>query len=202
MNILEKAFGWFLYKTHIIYERFVVKKAIEGCADFGKNSKLNYPCLLNGYNKYTKIKYIHIGDGVSIGANSTIFATRAHLYIGNKSFSGPNLTIMTGDHPFDIKGRYIADNRKVDIEKEGRNISKYDQDVVIEDDVWMGCNVTILKGVHIGRGSIVSAGSVVTKSFPPYSIIGGVPAKLLKCRWESVVDIVEHEKQLYGNNMP
>lgn len=198
MKILENILGWSFYKIHILYARYVVKRAIESCADFGKNSKFNYPCRINGYNKYTQKKYIHIGNGVSIGANSTIFATRAHLYIGDKSFSGPNLTIMTGDHPFDIKGRYMADNRKVDIEKEGGVISKYDQDIVIEDDVWMGCNVTILKGVHIGRGSIVSAGSVVTKSFPPYSIIGGVPAKLLKCRWESEADMLEHERLLYS----
>lgn len=116
MKIFEDAFGWLFYKMHIIYERYVVKKAIVGCAGFGKNSKLNYPCRFVGYNKYTKTKYIHIGNGVSFGANSTIFATRAHLYIGDKSFSGPNLTKMTGDHPFDIKGKYIADNRKIDIE--------------------------------------------------------------------------------------
>ena len=58
-----------------------------------------------------------------------------------------------------------------------------DEEVIIEDDVWCGANVTILKGVTIGNGSVVAAGAVVTKSFPPYSIIGGVPAKLLKMRF-------------------
>ena len=67
--------------------------------------------------------------------------------------------------------------------------------MVIEDDVWCGANVTILKGVTIGRGSIVAAGAVVTHSFPPYSVIGGVPAKLLKMRF-TPEEIVEHEKRL------
>ena len=72
-------------------------------------------------------------------------------------------------------------------------VNVYDQPVVIEDDVWCGANVTILKGVTIGHGSVVAAGAVVTKSFPPYSIIGGIPAKLLKMRFTEE-EIKEHER--------
>lgn len=67
---------------------------------------------------------------------------------------------------------------------------------MVEEDVWIGCNVTLLSGVNIGRGSIVAAGAVVTKSFPPYSIIGGVPAKLIKFKW-TIDQILEHEAKLY-----
>jgi len=67
-----------------------------------------------------------------------------------------------------------------------------DLPVVIEDECWIGANVTILKGVTIGRGSVVAAGAVVTKSCEPYSIIGGVPAKLIKMRF-TPEQIVEHE---------
>ena len=63
--------------------------------------------------------------------------------------------------------------------------------IVINDDVWIGSDVTILSGVEIGQGSIIAAGSVVTKSFPPYSIIGGVPSKIIGTRFEKkVADIL------------
>lgn len=197
MELIDNLLGGFLHIIRNIYVRFATKRALNECAECGKNTSFSYPCLIRGFNQETGKKYIHLGDNVSIGANSTIFATRAHLYIGNKSFSGPNLTIMTGNHPFDLIGSYIADNKKAEIEKKGGDISGYDSDVIIEEDVWIGCNVTILKGVHLGRGSIVSAGSVVTKSFPPYSIIGGVPAKLIKKRWNSDAEIEEHERMMY-----
>lgn len=64
--------------------------------------------------------------------------------------------------------------------------------MVIESDVWIGCNVTILKGVTIGRGSVIAAGAVVAKSCPPYSIVGGVPAKVIKERFTEE-EIRKHE---------
>ena len=51
--------------------------------------------------------------------------------------------------------------------------------VTIEDNVWIGCHVVVLKGVTIGTGSLIAAGSVVTKDVPPYSIAGGIPAKVI-----------------------
>lgn len=63
--------------------------------------------------------------------------------------------------------------------------------------MWIGCNVTILKGVTIGHGSVVAAGAVVAKSCPPYSIIGGVPAKFIRQRFTEE-EIKIHERILYG----
>lgn len=197
MNRFKGQIGKILAKCKCLLKGYETQNIIQTFAEFGNNSHIGYPFLINGTNSYTPgVKYIHIGDGVSLGSGVTIFATRAHVYIGNHSFSGPNLTIMTGDHPADIKGRFMADNLKVDLEKQGVDISKYDKDVVIEEDVWIGCNVTILKGVQIGRGAIIAAGSVVTRSLPPYCVVGGVPAKCIKYRW-SVDEIMRHEELLY-----
>ena len=132
---------------------------------------------------------LSVGDGTSIPKGSVFYCTEAPLTIGKKVIFGPKPTIITGDHRIDLIGRYIIDI--TDSEKLPEN----DAPVVIEDDVWCGANVTILKGVTIGRGSVIAAGAVVTKSFPPYSIIGGVPAKLLKMRF-TPKQIAEHEKLL------
>ena len=136
------------------------------------------------------IENLTVGNDVLIPKGSTFYCTRAELKIGNKVIFGPHPTIITGDHRFDIVGKYIIDIH--DDEK----LPNQDAPVIIEDDVWLGANVTVLKGVTIGRGSVVAAGAVVTKSFPPYSIIGGVPAKFIKRRF-SISQILSHEKQLY-----
>lgn len=127
---------------------------------------------------YSGIQNIHLGNNVSLGTGVTILSTKAHLYIGNDVMFGPNVTIVTGDHRTDIKGRTMASI------KDNEKLPENDQDVIIEDDVWIGANATILKGVTIHTGSIVSAGAVVTKDVEPYSIVGGVPAKLIKKRFE------------------
>lgn len=139
------------------------------------------------------IENLSVGEGTSIPKGSTIYCTEASCTIGKKVIFGPHPTIITGDHRIDLVGKYMIDvtvNEKIVDAK-----NPYDAPVVIEDDVWTGANVTILKGVTIGRGSVVAAGAVVTKSFPPYSIIGGVPARLLKMRF-TPEQIAEHERLL------
>jgi acetyltransferase-like isoleucine patch superfamily enzyme len=115
-------------------------------------------------------------------------ATESRITIGNKVLFGPGVTIIGGDHRASDVGRFIYDvlDKKEDDDK----------DVVIEDDVWVGTNVTILKGVHVGRGAVVAAGAVVTKDVEPYSIVGGVPARRLSCRF-SPEEIEQHEAVLY-----
>ena len=120
---------------------------------------------------------LSIGDGTSIPKGSTIYCTGAPCTIGKKVLFGPKPTIITGDHRTDIRDKYI-----IDITEEEK-LPENDQPVVIEDGCWIGANVTILKGVTIGEGSVVAAGSVVTKSCEPYSIIGGIPAKVLRKRF-------------------
>jgi len=139
------------------------------------------------------LENLSVGDGTSIPKGCTIYCTEAPLTIGRKVIFGPRPTIITGDHRTDIIGKYIIDVTT------NEKLPENDSPVVIEDDVWCGANVTILKGVTIGHGSIVAAGAVVTQSFPPYSIIGGVPAKLIKMRFTEE-QARENDKLLYGNN--
>ena len=112
------------------------------------------------------------------------------VFIHDKVTIGPGLTIVAGDHNFSIVGEYISDVH------DDRKRPEDDQDIVIETDCWIGANVTILKGVTIGRGSVVAACACVTKSCPPYSIIGGVPAKVIGRRFTDD-QIAEHEKIIF-----
>lgn len=86
-------------------------------------------------------------------------------------------------------GKWITDYKTSDKRKED------DLPVVIESDVWVGTNVTILNGVKVGRGAIIAAGAVVVKDVPAYAIVGGVPAKVLKYRFAEE-EIMEHESIL------
>lgn len=153
------------------------------------------------------IENLSVGDYTSIPKNSTIYCTEAPCTIGSKVIFGPRPIIITGNHRFDIVGKFIIDITTEDklvmgdgcsvlVDSNSSTSNPYDQPVVIEDDVWVGSNVTILKGVTIGRGSVIGSGAVVTRSCPPYSIIIGVPAHLQKHRF-TVDQALEHERLLY-----
>lgn len=128
---------------------------------------------------------VSVGDNSYLGRRTTILSTRADVIIGKDVMFGPDVTIITGNHRTDLIGRTMRS--VTDAEKRAQD----DEDVVIGDDVWVGCRATILKGVTIGDGSVVAAGSVVTKSVPPYSIVAGVPARVIKSRF-SEDDLQKH----------
>lgn len=129
-----------------------------------------------------------VGNNVSIPKGSIFYCTEATLIIGNNVIFGPRPTIITGDHRIDVIGKYITDSHE--------KVPENDAPVFIEDDVWTGANITILKGVTIGRGSVIASGAIVTKTCPPYSIVGGIPAKILKYRF-SIEEALKHEEKLY-----
>lgn len=135
------------------------------------------------------LENFYISDDVRIARYAIIYSTRAKVFIGSKTGIAPYLKIITGNHRIDNVGHFMFDG---DFDKRPED----DQDVIIEGDSWFGVNVTILSGVTIGRGSVIAAGAVVNKSMPPYSIIGGVPARVLKRRF-TIEQILEHERLLY-----
>lgn len=104
---------------------------------------------------------------------------------------GPHVFLIAGGHRMDIIGRYMNDIRSNEKRRDD------DRDIIIEDDVWIGANAMILRGVRVGKGSVIAAGSVVTKDVEPYCIYGGVPAKKIRQRFTNE-QIEEHERTLYG----
>lgn len=103
------------------------------------------------------------------------------LIIGNFCSIADNVEFLLGaDHPINLISTYPF---KSMILKNGIDaITK--GNIEIEDDVWIGNDSIILSGVRIGQGAVVAAGAVVTKDVPPYAIVGGVPAKVIKYRFE------------------
>jgi maltose O-acetyltransferase len=133
---------------------------------------------------------IYVGDDVSLGLRPTLIAALSSICIGNNVMFGPEVTIRGGNHRTDIVGRFMTD-----VGPEDKRLVD-DQGVIIDDDVWIGTRSIILHGVKIGRGAIVAAGAVVTKDVPPYAIVGGAPARVIKFRW-NVNTILRHEEILY-----
>lgn len=139
---------------------------------------------------------IQFGDNVSIGAFSRVIVSTSLNNIGNQITIGNNVGIgefaylggagglEIGDEC--IVGQYLSchpeNHNYEDLSLSIRHQGVSRKGIKIGKNCWIGSKVTILDGVQIGDGSIIAAGSVVTKSFPENSIIGGVPAKLLKTR--------------------
>ena len=135
------------------------------------------------------LENIFIYDKVGIGHHAVLSTPGAKIIIKSNCAIAEHLAIHTGNHAR-LVGKFVTDITKVNKPK------GYDNDVIIERDVWIGAYVTILQGVHVGRGATIAAGAVVNKDVPPYSIVGGVPAKVIKFYW-TIEEIIEHEKALY-----
>lgn len=130
---------------------------------------------------------IEVGDDVFIGPRACLSASESKIVFGNKIMLGPNVTMMGGDHNISVIGKYMYDVKE--------KLPENDLPIIVEDDVWVGTGAIILKGVKIGRGSIVAAGALVIQDVPAYSIVGGVPAKIIKMRF-SEEQIKSHEIQI------
>lgn len=136
---------------------------------------------------------VSIGDYTYCNSGTTLFTgTR----IGKYCSIGYNVQIGCPEHPL----RFMSTSPSVYRDPLIKDYCKWPtndilQPVVIENDVWIGSNAVILQGVTIANGAIVAAGGVVTKDVPPYCIVGGVPARIIKKRFnEEQIDFLLNSK--------
>jgi maltose O-acetyltransferase len=130
--------------------------------DLGKNVNIRPNInFVNGSN-------ISIGDYSGIG-DRCFLQDIGKIIIGQDVLMGPEVMIYTSNHK--VQKDMIIRLQEYDV-----------KDIVIEDDVWIGARVIILPGVTIGRGSVIGAGSIVTRNVDPYTIVAGVPAKVIGIR--------------------
>jgi len=136
----------------------------------GNVSSLDRNVWLSCGGREDSTGFFEMGDHSYIGCNAVLGAGGGGIKIGHNVLIGQSVNIHSEQHVFK--------DASVPIRLQGIT----HQGVVIEDDVWIGSKATILDGVTIGRGSVVGAGAVVTRSIPPYSIAVGVPAKVIGVR--------------------
>lgn len=138
--------------------------------------------------KYTfDTSKVSVGKGTYGELNVLQFETTCYkLIIGNYCSIAPEVVFLTdGEHSYKSISTYPFATRYFN--KSTDTLSK--GNIIIEDDVWIGYGAIIMSGVHIRQGAIIAAGAVVTKDVPPYAIVGGVPANVIKYRFDkNVID--------------
>lgn len=153
-----------------------------------KNNKHNFCELSKNINK--DIYYLIKNNKISVGNNSygklnirSSYATNEELRIGSYcSISSNAIFLLGGEHNYDSISTYPFENI-FEEKKEGKSKGA----ILIDDDVWIADNAIIMSGIHIGQGAIIATGSVVTKDVPPYAIVGGIPAQIIKYRFDSTI---------------
>jgi acetyltransferase-like isoleucine patch superfamily enzyme len=122
---------------------------------------------------------ITIGDYCYIGEQSNIWSA-LHIEIGNRVLIAHNVNIFDNlTHPINPKARH-EQFKQIITGGHPEHIDLSESAVVLSNDVWIGCMSLVLKGVTIGEGAIVGAGSVVTKDVPPFTIVTGNPARIVR----------------------
>ena len=135
--------------------------------ELGSDSYFGLNCKLYA-SEFSKIK---IGFNASFNANVMINARgKGKIIIGNNVLIGPNVVLRSSNHSFETTQKTIMEQGMTEGE------------IIIDDDVWIGSNAVILPNCKVGKGVIIAAGAVVTTNIESYSVVGGVPARLIKKR--------------------
>jgi acetyltransferase-like isoleucine patch superfamily enzyme len=145
-------------------------------------------------NKFGKI---YIGNDVQLNSGTSLLSSGAEIFIGDRVTLSEGCHIqgdinighdtMLGPNVYMSSGKHVAINktkiRQQDLDAINSNrMSELNAPILIGSDCWLGVNSVVMPGVKLGHGCVVAAGSVVTRSFPNYSVIGGIPAQLIRYR--------------------
>jgi acetyltransferase-like isoleucine patch superfamily enzyme len=133
--------------------------------EIGSNVYVGHRAILKGYHKGSMV----IGDHVWIGQNAFLHSAGG-IVIGNRVGIGPGVTVLTSSH--------ADESIRVPILFSDLEFAP----VVVEEDSDLGVGAIVMPGVTVGRGSQIGAGAVVTKHVPPYSVVAGVPGRVLRKR--------------------
>lgn len=151
------------------------------------------------------VNKVKVGKGTYGKLNVKHFGNEAErLQIGHWCSIGPECVfLLGGEHRYDTLTTYPFGAKYFN-----KNESITKGPIVVEDDVWFGYGCVVMSGVHIGKGAVIAAGSVVTKDIPSYAVVGGIPAKVIKYRFSSeiiekieAIDLSKIENRHIYNNL-
>lgn len=184
-SFLYKYFGTLIHFRSALLEWYKCNVRVRNCKKWGKCSpkvQIGIPLSV------TNISNVYIDDLCRINPCANFIIGTGRLFIKKHSELSYNVTIVTGNHTSTVGiPQFLLGHS---------HINDKETDVTICEDVWVGANVTILTGVTVGRGAIIAAGAVVNKDVLPYSIIAGIPAKIVGVKF-SKEQIIIHEQTLY-----
>ena len=183
---LQKLFGQVLDTPFIPEGKTVgysLVRSEKGNVVFGKHTKVYSPFFL---------QRVELGDYSYIARNSSI----SNCVIGKFCSIGPNFCCGLGLHPIDgisTSPMFYSTQKQNGISLCKKNRAIESRQSIIGNDVFIGANVTLLDGIIIGDGAVIGAGAVVTKDIPPYAVAVGVPARIVKYRFdnETIVKLEE-----------
>lgn len=158
-----------IHLAHGVYlDEGVYLHACPGGIDIGERTIVMYGAILHVYN-FRNIPHSRIQIGCdSLIGEYTVIRGQGGVFIGDRVYTSPFSQIIAVNHVFDDPDSSFVQQG---ITAEG---------IVIEDDVWIGAGAIITDGVRVGAGAVVAAGAVVTANVPPHTVVGGVPARVLK----------------------
>lgn len=179
-----------LLRLYNIVFKVILKKR-KGCK-FERGAFFNSKCIFEGKNlmaKGSQLSHSMLGYGSYIGERTWLSNTK----IGRYSCIGPNVQTAIGKHPtksyVSIHPAFFSENPTCGFSYVNKqlfdefNAFEGQYRIQIGSDVWIGASVTIVDGVKIGDGAIVAAGAVVLSDVPPYAVVAGIPAKVIKYRF-------------------
>lgn len=174
----------FKFGLSIIYKQYVAPLDPSGYGRLGKNSIIKNNSSLIKQN-------IIVDDWVVIQDHLNFISNKGKLIVGKYSVISSGCTIVPGAHKLTVGVPfYLATTNHIN-DDEG--------DIIIDEDCWVGTGCILLPKVHIGRGAVIGAGSVVTKDVPPYAVVVGAPARIVATKF-SLEQVFNHEKVLYPKN--
>jgi virginiamycin A acetyltransferase len=170
-----------LYTVKLLHSQYFNVTIFSNYGMRHKTSIVRTPC-------YFDPQYVYLHEQTRLSNRTRVISSGGKFIMKKYSLAAVNLLVVTGNHTPTVG---IPSFIMVDT-----HINDKEVDIVVEEDVWIGANVTLIPGAYLSRGVVCGAGCIVNRRIPPYAVVVGTPAKIIASKF-SINQILEHEKALY-----